>query len=65
MERVTSPNDHPPVTPSSSNRKYPHTFGTKINQIATQMQQLSQKLSKRSGQFSDNGHQADLDKLMT
>ena len=66
MEWVTDQNDHPPVaTPSSSNIKDPHASGTRIDQIAGQMQQLSQRLSKRSCQFSDNGHQADLDKPMT
>ncbi|XXG42197.1 hypothetical protein AAC387_Pa01g2529 [Persea americana] len=49
IEWMTGPNDHPPATPSSSNRRDPHTSGTRTDQIAVQIQQLSQRLSKQSG----------------
>ena len=63
---MIGPNNHPPVvTPSSSNRKYPLTSGTRIDHIATQMEHVLQRLSKQSSQFSYIGHQANLDKPMT
>ena len=52
-------------TPSSSNRKVSPISRTRIDQIAAQMQQFSERLSKQGGQSSDNGHQVDLDKPMT
>ena len=68
MEWVTSPNNHPPAT-LFSNRRVPHTSGqnngARIDQIAAQIQQLSQRLSKQSGQFSESGHQTDPEKPMT
>ena len=66
MEQMVNPNDHPSAaTPSSSNRKYSPASETKIDQIAAQMQLLSQRLSKQGGQSSDIDHQVDLDKPMT
>ncbi|XXG48020.1 hypothetical protein AAC387_Pa02g2568 [Persea americana] len=63
---MAGPNDHPPaVTPSSSNRNDPPTSRIRIDQIAAQMQQLSQRLSRQGGQSADNSHQVDLDKPMT
>ncbi|XXG88458.1 hypothetical protein AAC387_Pa12g0666 [Persea americana] len=38
IERVTDPNDQPPATPSSLNRRDPHTSGARIDQIAAQIQ---------------------------
>ncbi|XXG82452.1 hypothetical protein AAC387_Pa10g0399 [Persea americana] len=65
-EWMTGLNDNPPaVTPSSSNRKDTYTSKIKIDQIAAQMQQLSQRLSKQGGQSLDTDHQVDLDKPMT
>ncbi|XXG88464.1 hypothetical protein AAC387_Pa12g0670 [Persea americana] len=65
MERMTGPNKHPPATPSSSNTRDPHTSGARIDQTAAQIEQLSQMLSKQSGQFADSSRQTYLDEAMT
>ena len=44
MEQVTGPNEHPLTTPSASNRRDPHTYGARIDQITAQIQELSQKV---------------------
>lgn len=69
MEWVRVPSDHSPTTPSSSNRRDQPTSipnnEARIDRIAAQLQQLSHRLSKQGGQFSESGHQRDLDKPMT